>query len=205
MGPLFFDLPTADCRLSTNIPSVTPEDIVSEFRAPAKSYERKASLEGVRVHTLSRFTDDRGFFLEIFRAGANYPAGRALAEFFSGVPVAQLNYSIVDAGGHIKGLHYHLRQDDIWFFPPPSKAKVVLYDVRKDSATRGQTQVVVAGGGQDVLVRIPPGVAHGYRPLTNPCALLYVVTEAFDPAHPDEYRIAWDHPAVKDLWDIPNG
>ena len=52
---------------------------------------------------------------------------------------------------------------------------------------------------------IPPGVAHGYRPLTNPCALLYVVTEAFDPASPDEYRIAWDHPAVKDLWEVPNG
>lgn len=184
---------------------MTPEDIASEFRAPAKSYERKAPIQGVRTLPLSRFTDDRGFFLEIFRASANHPGGRALAEFFSGVPVAQLNYSIVDVEGHIKGLHYHLRQDDIWFFPPPSKAKVVLYDIRKDSPTRGQTQVVVAGGGQDLLVRVPPGVAHGYRPLTNPCALLYVVTEAFDPANPDEYRIAWDHPALKDLWDIPNG
>ena len=81
----------------------------------------------------------------------------------------------------------------------------MLYDIRKDSPTRGQTQVVVAGGGQDVLVRIPTGVAHGYRPLTNPCALLYIVTQAFDPADPDEYRIAWDVPAVKDLWDTPNG
>jgi dTDP-4-dehydrorhamnose 3,5-epimerase len=184
---------------------VTPEDIADEFRVPARSYERGVPIQGVRILPLSRFTDDRGFFLEIFRAGANHPGGRALAEFFSGVPVAQLNYSIVDAAGYIKGLHYHLRQDDIWFFPPPSKAKIVLYDIRKDSPTRGQTQVVVAGGGQDLLVRIPPGVAHGYRPLTNPCALLYVVTEVFDPAKPDEYRITWDHPAVKDLWDIPNG
>jgi len=63
----------------------------------------------------------------------------------------------------------------------------------------------VAGGGQDLLLRIPAGVAHGYRPLTNPFALLYAVTETFDPASPDEYRIAWDHPAVKELWDIPNG
>jgi len=31
------------------------------------------------------------------------------------------------------------------------------------------------------------------------------VTETFDPTAPDEYRIAWDHPAVKDLWDTPNG
>jgi len=122
---------------------MTPEDIASEFRTPAKSYERKAPIEGVRVLPLSRFTDDRGSFLEVFRSQANHPAGRALAEFFSGVPIAQLNYSIVDTDGHIKGLHYHLKQDDIWFFPPPSKAKVVLYDIRKDSPTRGQTQVVV--------------------------------------------------------------
>src|ERR1700686_1975412 len=138
---------------------MTPEDIGSEFRTPAKSYERKAPIDGVRLLPLSRFTDDRGFFLEIFRSQPNHPGGRALAEFFSDVPIAQLNYSIVDAEGHIKGLHYHLKQDDIWFFPPPSKAKVVLYDLRKDSPTRGQTQVVVAGGGQDLLVRIPPGAA----------------------------------------------
>ena len=184
---------------------MTPEDIVGEFRAQPKSYERKTPIEGVRILPLSRIIDDRGFFLEIFRARANHPAGSKLAEFLEGAPAAQVNYSVVDADGHIKGLHYHLKQEDIWFFPPPSKAKVVFYDIRKDSPTRGLTQVVVAGGGHDVLLRIPPGVAHGYRPLTNPCSLLYVVTEAFDPGAPDEYRIPWDHPAVKELWDIPNG
>ena len=184
---------------------MTPEDIVGEFRAQPKSYERKTAIEGVRILPLSRHTDDRGFFLEIFRARANHPAGSKLAEFLEGAPAAQVNYSVVDAEAHIKGLHYHLKQEDIWFFPPPSKAKVVFYDIRKDSSTRGLTQVVVAGGGHDVLLRIPPGVAHGYRPLTNPCSLLYVVTEAFDPGAPDEYRIPWDHPAVKELWDIPNG
>ena len=184
---------------------MTPEDIVPEFRAQPKTYARATAIQGVRTTSLSRFTDDRGFFLEIFRVRAGHDVGRALAEFFQGVQPAQMNYSIVDADGHIKGLHYHLKQEDIWFFPPPSKAKVVLYDIRKDSPTRGQTQVVIAGGGRDVLVRIPAGVAHGYRPLSNPCALFYIVTEVFDPASPDEYRIAWDHPAVKGLWDIPNG
>ncbi len=162
-------------------------------------------IEGVRTLRLSRITDDRGFLLEIFRGKANHPESRALAEFFDGVRVVQMNFSVVDADGHIKGLHYHLKQEDIWFFPPPSKAKIVLYDVRKGSPSFGQSQVIVAGGGQDILVRIPAGVAHGYRPLTNPCALLYLVTESFDPADPDEYRVAWDHPAVKEFWEIPNG
>jgi len=185
---------------------VKREEIAEEFHSDAKAYERRAPIDGVRTLKLARFTDDRGFFLEIFRSRPNHPESRALAEFFAGGPVpAQMNYSVVDAEGHIKGLHYHLKQDDIWFFPPPSKAKVVLYDIRKASPTFGQSQVLVAGGGQDLLIRIPIGVAHGYRPLTNPCSLLYFVTETFDPAEPDEYRIPWDHPAIKDLWDIPNG
>ena len=184
---------------------MTPDDIAPEFRSAAKTYDKPAPIEGVRTIKLPRFTDDRGFFLELFRARANHAGGTDLAKFFEGVPLAQVNFSIVDAAAHIKGLHYHLKQDDIWFFPPPSKAKVVLYDVRKDSKTFGRTQAVVAGGGQDLLVRIPAGVAHGYRPLTNPCSLLYFVTETFDPAAPDGFRIAWDHPAVKELWETPNG
>jgi len=106
---------------------VTPDDIAPEFRTPAKNYARPGPLEGVRTMRLQRFTDDRGFFLEIFRARSSSDAGRELADFFHGVPVAQMNFSIVDAEGHIKGLHYHLKQDDIWFVPPPSKAKFVLF------------------------------------------------------------------------------
>jgi dTDP-4-dehydrorhamnose 3,5-epimerase len=184
---------------------LTPDDIAPEFRTTPKDYAKPAPIEGVKTLRLARFTDDRGFFLEIFRSRANGAAGRELADFFQGVSVAQMNFSIVDAEGHVKGLHYHLKQDDIWFVPPPSKAKFVLFDVRKNSPTFGKTQVLVAGGGLDALVRIPAGVAHGYRPLTNPCALLYFVTETFDPAAPDELRIAWDHPAVKQLWEVPNG
>ena len=119
--------------------------------------------------------------------------------------MAQINFTIVNAEDHVKGLHYHLKQQDVWFCPHPYKAKFVLFDVRKDSPTYLRTQVLVAGDGQDLLVRIPEGVAHGYRPLTNPCGLFYIVTRTFDLADPDEWRIAWDHPAVKDLWDVPNG
>lgn len=190
---------------STGAEPLLPEEIAPEFRAAPKSYARPMAIEGVRTMRLPRFTDERGFLLELYRSRGNGSTGEELSDFFAGVSLAQVNFSTVDVPAHIKGLHYHLKQDDIWFFPPPSKAKVVLYDVRKDSPSFGQTQTVVAGGGQDVLVRIPVGVAHGYRPLTVPCALLYFVTETFDPASPDEFRIPWDHPAVKDLWDVPHG
>jgi dTDP-4-dehydrorhamnose 3,5-epimerase len=186
-------------------PALAPGDIADEFRSSVKTYVAKTPLAGVKIHRLTRHVDDRGFFQEIYRAQADHPGSEGLAEFFQDVAVAQINFTIVSAENHIKGLHYHLKQQDIWFCPSPSKAKFVLFDVRKDSPTSGKTQVVVAGDGHDVLVRIPEGVAHGYRPLTNPCALFYIVTRTFDVKDPDEWRIAWDHPAVKDLWEIPNG
>lgn len=186
-------------------PVLPASAIADEYRSPAKSYGARASIHGVEVHRLNRHVDDRGFFEEIYRAQSDHPGSEPLAKFFAGVPVAQINFSVVSAENHVKGLHYHLKQQDVWYCPPPSKAKFVLLDVRKDSPTFGLTQVVVAGDGQDLLVRIPEGVAHGYRPLTNPCTLLYFVTRTFDARDPDEWRIPWDHPAVKDLWDVPNG
>ncbi len=190
---------------SPSTPVLPLSAIAEEFRSEVKEYPAKAGLDGVKVLRLSRHVDDRGFFQEIYRAKADHPGSEALADFFRGVPVAQINFSVVDAPGHVKGLHYHLKQQDVWYCPHPSKAKFVLLDVRKASPTFGRSQVVVAGDGQDLLVRIPEGVAHGYRPLTDPCALLYIVTRTFDAKDPDEFRIAWDHPAVRDLWDIPNG
>ena len=186
-------------------PVLSAGAVGEEFRSGVKSYVKPGPIEGVKVFRPARFVDDRGFFQEIYRAKADHPGSEALAQFWKDVPVAQLNFTIVDAENHIKGLHYHLRQQDVWFCPHPYKAKFVLLDVRKESPSYLRTQVLVAGDGQDLLVRIPEGVAHGYRPLTNPCALFYVVTRTFDVADPDEWRIPWDHPLVKELWEIPNG
>src|SRR6185437_9380942 len=79
---------------------VKSEDVAAEFRTGPKAYEPKRPIDGVRILKLPRFTDDRGFLLEIFRSRANHPESRALAEFFAGGPApAQMNYSVVDADG----------------------------------------------------------------------------------------------------------
>jgi dTDP-4-dehydrorhamnose 3,5-epimerase len=182
--------------------TIKPNDLLDGFSAARKEYGRSTAIDGVEVHGLHRHVDDRGLFLEVFRSRATHLGSEALADFFAGVDVAQLNYSLVTTEDHVKGLHYHLNQADVWFCPPPFKLKVVLLDLRKGSPTAGATQVVVLGDGRDALVKIPPGVAHGYRPLTVPCGLFYLVTRCFDLAEPDEYRVPWDHPAVRDLWDV---
>lgn len=179
-------------------------DLLDGFEPVPKSYTRPGPLAGVEILPLNRFVDDRGLFLELYRATPTHPGTEKLASFFADVPVAQLNYSLVTASDHIKGLHYHLKQCDVWFCPPPSKLKVVMLDLRRDSPTAGRTQVVVLGDGKDALVKIPPGVAHGYKPLTVPCGLFYVVTRCFELDSPDEFRVTWDHPLVRDLWPVRN-
>ncbi len=184
--------------------TLSPDDLLDGCGGTRKSYEKALAIEGVEVMPLRRHVDDRGLFLEVYRSHATHLGTEQLVELFAGLDIAQLNYSLVTAEDHVKGLHYHLKQADVWFCPPPFKLKVVLLDLRKASATAGRTQVVVLGDGRDALVRIPPGVAHGYRPLTVPCGLFYLVTRCFDLADPDEYRVPWDHPAVRDLWDVRN-
>ncbi len=50
--------------------------------------------------------------------------------------------------GVIKAFHYHEKQDDLWFFPS-GNAQVVLYDLRKDSPTKGETNVHYMGEESD--------------------------------------------------------
>ena len=181
-----------------------PNDLLDGLTPEKKRYAAPQLLAGVEVLQLERHVDDRGLFLEIFRTAANHPSGEKLVRFFKDIEVAQLNYSLVTTQDHVKGLHYHLKQSDLWFCPPPFKLKVVLLDLRRGSPTAGATQMVVLGEGRDAWLKIPPGVAHGYRPLTVPCGLFYVVTRCFDVGDPDEYRVPWDHPSVRDLWAIRN-
>ena len=107
---------------SDGTPVLPLEAIGEEFRSGTKAYGRPGPIEGVKVHRLSRFVDDRGFFQEIYRAKADHPGSEGLAAFFDGVPVAQMNYTVVDAENHIKGLHYHLKQQDVWFCPQIGRA-----------------------------------------------------------------------------------
>ena len=128
---------------------LTPSDILDGLGGETKRYGTDAPIAGVEILPLRRIVDDRGLFMEIYRNSATHPGSEALASFFAGMDVAQLNFSLVTASDHVKGLHVHLKQSDVWFCPPPSKLKVVLLDARKNSPTSGRTQVVVLGEGRD--------------------------------------------------------
>lgn len=145
-------------------------------------------IDGVKIKPIKRFSDDRGFFSEIIKFGE---------ETFC--EVKQTSYTETYSGV-IKAFHWHKKQYDVWF-PVKGNMQIVLHDLRWDSPTYKETQVIYAGENNPTLILIPPGVAHGYRVLGSKLAsLFYHTSEAYDPANPDEERIAWNDPQIGFDW-----
>ncbi len=145
-------------------------------------------IQGVTLKPLKVWCDDRGFLMEVLRSDD---------PFFRGF--GQTTYTL-SYPGTIKAFHWHRRQDDLWFVAA-GMAQVVLHDLREGSPTFRQTDVHYLGDQHRALLVIPTGVAHGYRVLGNqPVMLLYHTTEAYNPATPDEERLAYNDPTIGFDW-----
>ncbi len=149
-------------------------------------------IDGVKLKQLKINADDRGFLAELLKEGD---------EIFK--EIKQSNYT-ESYPGVIKAFHWHKKQWDIWFVVK-GMAQVVLYDLRKDSPTYKQTDVLYFGEDNRQVLLIPPGVAHGYRVLGNKrLGLIYFVTEKYDPQNPDEERIPFDDKEINFDWSTKN-
>lgn len=147
-------------------------------------------IEGVKVKKLVKHCDDRGFFAELVRDDEP----ELLSKF------GQASWSM-SYPGVIKAFHYHEKQDDLWFFPS-GNAQVVLYDLREDSPTKGETNVYYMGEENPIALLIPKGIAHGYRVLgQKPATIIYFTTESYRADEPDEKRIKWNDPKIGFSWE----
>lgn len=64
------------------------------------------------------------------------------------------------------------------------RAKLVIYDLRESSSTRGELMEVFLGEDNYVLVQIPPGVANGYKAYGD--KMVIMANAATEPHHPTE-------------------
>ena len=109
-------------------------------------------IHDVIVRNLSKFIDERGWLVELFRED------EIPAEF---MPV--MSYISVTLPGIARGPHEHVGQADCFGFIGPSNFKVYLWDNRQNSPTYKIRQIVYAGQDAPRVVVIPPGVVHAYR------------------------------------------
>jgi len=150
-------------------------------------------IEGVEIKQLTRHADERGYLMEVLRCDD------AIFRKFGQVYVS-LNYP-----GVVRGWHYHKKQDD-HFAVVKGMVKVALYDAREGSPTHGQVDQFFLGEQNNILLKIPVGVMHGYKTVsTEPSLLINFPTEPYDPQEPDEYRLPWDTDQIPYDWDIKMG
>lgn len=152
-------------------------------------------IAGVEIEPTDQWPDDRGCFAEIFRFGAPGIARDFVRE---GGHQVQVSFT-VSYPGVIKAIHYHYAQTDLWA-PLAGMFQVFLCDLREESRNSGCINTLFIGTQRFWKVRIPPGVAHGYKVIgTEPAQLLYATDHFYDPA--DEGRIAFDDPEINYDWD----
>ncbi len=148
-------------------------------------------IAGVRVQPFPIFPDDRGYFLEVQRAGrglvADFPAESTQIS-------AALNYP-----GTIKAFHFHLHQTDCWTVVS-GLLQVALVDLRAASSTFGKRNTLYVGALRPWHVLVPPGVAHGYKVIGSDPAMLVYLTDRFYNAK-DEGRIPYNDLALAYDWD----
>jgi dTDP-4-dehydrorhamnose 3,5-epimerase len=145
-------------------------------------------LPGVMRRSLVRNDDARGTLREAWRA--SWLAGLDLPA------LAQANHTVSRAGT-LRGLHFHVRQTDIWVVLD-GRGHVGLADIRdllETGTGRAPTLSLELASGDCLL--IPTGVAHGLWALTD-VSLLYLVTEEYDGS--DEQGFAWNDPTAGVSW-----
>jgi len=139
-------------------------------------------IEGVMLKALVTHRDERGFFREVIR----------ITDGFFGEGFGQWSHSLMHPG-IIKAWHIHQKQTD-WWYVCNGVLEVVLYDDRDSFSTHGEKTEIVLGDGQKSLVlKIPPGVAHGCKCIKGPANLLYMTSHVYNPD--DEGR--WPHDQEK--------
>ncbi len=144
----------------------------------------KQLIDGVQVKQLKVIPDERGRLMEMLRAddGLFIKFGQV--------------YMTTAYPGVVKAWHYHKKQWDN-FVVVRGMMKVVLYDSRDNSPTRGLINEFFLGDHQPILVRIPPFVHHGFKCISEHEAIVInTPTEVYNYSEPDEFRM---DPHTKDI------
>jgi dTDP-4-dehydrorhamnose 3,5-epimerase len=152
-------------------------------------------LNGLVVVEPEVFEDERGFFMEIFRADQ-------FAELGLPVDFVQDNHSRSQKGV-LRGLHFQWE-------PPMGKmmrvtlgsAYLVAVDIRKGSPTLGQWFGIEASAQNKKQVYAPAGFARGFCVLSDVAEIQYKCTGMY--SSKAEAGILWNDPEIGIAWPLEN-
>ena len=141
-----------------------------------QKFIKQRLIDGVKVKELKVLSDERGKLMEILRSD------EPMFERFGQAYVTLCKPRVV------KGWHYHKAQVD-HFVCLQGTAKVVLYDPREGSKTRGKVNEFIMSWEHPLLIKIPTFVYHGFTAEgSQETIILNIPTEVYKYAKPDEFR-----------------
>ena len=126
-------------------------------------------IDGVFIYPLRQIPDERGKIMHMLRADDPY------FEKFG-----EIYFSTVYPGV-VKGWHLHKRMT-LNYAVVIGTIKLVLYDDRLDSPTRGELMELFIGQANYVLVKIPSRVWNGFKGIgVDPAIVANCATIPYDP------------------------
>lgn len=147
------------------------------------------------VRTLRHFSDARGWFAETYSQAS-------LSEVLGSIVFVQDNMSYSRQAGVIRGLHFQI--------PPAAQDKLVnvirgavfdvVVDLRRRSATYGQSAAIELSAANRKQLFIPKGFAHGYLTLEPETEVFYKVSAPYSPQH--DRGIKWNDPDLGVDWPV---
>jgi dTDP-4-dehydrorhamnose 3,5-epimerase len=153
----------------------------------------ETELPGVTVIEPDVFRDDRGFFLESWRAD-KYADGGIEATF------VQHNHSR-SVGRTLRGLHaQRTRQQGKLVRVLAGTIFDVVVDIKRGSPTWLKWLSFELSAENFRQIYVPPGYAHGICTVSRVADLEYLCTDFYDVG--DEIRIIWNDPTIGVKWPV---
>lgn len=150
-------------------------------------------IDGVKVKKLKVMPDERGRLMEILRAD-----DEAFEKF------GQV-YMTTAYPGVVKAWHYHKNQADNMAVVK-GMMKIVLYDNRKNSLTKGEVNEFFVGEHNPILITIPREVYHGFKCISDEEAIVInIPTNTYNYESPDEYRVDPHKNNIPYNWERKDG
>ena len=153
-------------------------------------------IEDVKIVEVNVFGDERGFFMETFRADEFMKQTGAK-------PFVQDNHS-KSTQGILRGLHFQQEQTQGKLVRVTSGAVYdVAVDMRKSSPTFGKAIGVVLSAENKRQLWVPEGFAHGFYVMTESAEFVYKCTDYYHPE--SEVSISWDDAELAIDWPLVDG
>ena len=142
-------------------------------------------IDGVRVRPAVVQSDERGSLTEMFNPAWD----------FSDEPLVYAYITTVRRAAK-RGWVVHYEQADRLFFDNGA-AKIVLYDARRDSPTKGLVNELFLGSANRALLLIPPGVVHAVVNIgEDELRFVNMPTRPYHHDRPDKARLPADSAAI---------